>query len=71
MRLGTLLKRRRIVEEAIKVGDTVEVEFYGKMIRGKVEELGKFTGKPIKMRREDTGRIHAIIGGGTNLRKVR
>lgn len=53
----------------IKVGDTVECLSYGKLVRGTVVELGKWTGRPIKMRRHDNNRFHAIIGRD-NCRKV-
>jgi hypothetical protein len=57
------------MEDEIKIGDTVELDFYGKTIRGTVNELGAWTGKPIKMRRHDINRNHAILNPDA-LRKV-
>jgi hypothetical protein len=47
---------------AIKQGDTVEVDSYGKTIRGTVTMIGHYTKKPTQMRRHDTGQLRAIIG---------
>jgi hypothetical protein len=55
--------------ENIKIGDTVEMLFYGNLIRGTVVELGKWTGRPIKMRRHDNNKFHAILTRD-NCRKV-
>jgi hypothetical protein len=48
--------------EAIKQGDTVEVDSYGVAIRGTVTMIGHFTKRPTQMRRHDNGKLRAIIG---------
>jgi hypothetical protein len=47
---------------AIQQGDTVEVDSYGKAIRGTVTMIGHYTRKPTQMRRHDNGKLRAIIG---------
>jgi hypothetical protein len=48
--------------EPLKEGDAVEIVSWGKPIRGVITMIGHYTQKPTQMRRDDNGKLRAIMG---------